>query len=105
MSEPPNLKPGVLYACKKCGIIVDIRAEGEKIDPDPCACKVADHKEDCAFALTIRAWFSIECTLHGDDMCPECDPCTCPPESVKITPRYTTRAQLDAVRAVARNYR
>jgi hypothetical protein len=45
-----------------------------------CVCAQARlHTKGCRFRLAMTCAVAIECD-HGFDVCPECDPCTCPNE-------------------------
>lgn len=35
------------------------------------------HAEDCKLRRAVECTTPIECD-HGRDVCPKCDPCTCP---------------------------
>lgn len=35
------------------------------------------HDKKCSFAIANRCAIPVECE-HGYDVCPMCDPCTCP---------------------------
>lgn len=43
-----------------------------------CVCPtIKAHVEGCKFRAAVACPVAIECD-HGFDVCPECDPCTCP---------------------------
>lgn len=43
-----------------------------------CVCAVKrEHVEDCKYRRAVACPVAIECE-HGYDVCPRCDPCTCP---------------------------
>lgn len=45
-----------------------------------CVCaQVAPHVEGCRYRRSMLCPVAIACE-HGYDVCPECDPCTCPPK-------------------------
>jgi hypothetical protein len=44
-----------------------------------CVCDLrARHDEKCPFLLAAAGAVGLACQ-HGHDVCPICDPCTCPP--------------------------
>jgi hypothetical protein len=48
-----------------------------------CVCRIkAIHVEDCRFRRAITCAVPIECD-HGRDVCPVCDPCTCPDDEAE----------------------
>ncbi len=40
------------------------------------------HHEKCQLFVAANCAIPIECK-HGYDVCPECDPCTCPKEKAR----------------------
>lgn len=43
-----------------------------------CVCGIRrEHDEECKFRIAATGSVGIECS-HGRDVCPVCDPCTCP---------------------------
>jgi hypothetical protein len=45
-----------------------------------CVCAIArGHKEDCVFRFALTCGVAIACEEHDFEICPICDPCTCPP--------------------------
>lgn len=49
-----------------------------------CVCAtLAQHHPKCRYAIAMRSPVGIEC-IHGFDVCPNCDPCTC--ESLGFAP-------------------
>lgn len=54
-----------------------------------CVCSVrAGHVENCKFRIAAAGAVGIECD-HGRDVCPICDPCTCPPEPAAPTREHS----------------
>lgn len=46
-----------------------------------CVCSVKEkHVEGCKFRAAVTCPVAIECD-HGYDVCPKCDPCTCPKDA------------------------
>lgn len=46
-----------------------------------CVCEVKHwHHKNCLYARAVCCAVPIECELHGFDVCPTCDPCTCEKE-------------------------
>jgi hypothetical protein len=44
-----------------------------------CVCAIrAVHVPECRYRIAAALSVGIECE-HGYDVCPNCDPCTCPP--------------------------
>ncbi len=67
LGEWTPVPDGTIRACDVCGHYGCV-----------CAIKVA-HVEDCSFRRAATCAVGIECE-HGRDVCPICDPCTCPKE-------------------------
>jgi hypothetical protein len=45
-----------------------------------CVCAIKSmHHEECSYRIAAAGSVGIECE-HGYDVCPHCDPCTCPSE-------------------------
>ncbi len=64
--EGHDVTCGRIVGCSKCGHIA-------------CVCQIRrDHVESCRFRISATCAVGIECE-HGRDVCPTCDPCTCPP--------------------------
>lgn len=60
--------------------ITDRRAAGCDCGHISCVCAILrGHVDGCKFRLAATCAIPIECD-HGHDVCPECDPCTCPKE-------------------------
>lgn len=56
-----------IVACSTCGHFA-------------CVCAVRkEHVESCRYRIARASSVAIECD-HGYDVCPTCDPCTCPRE-------------------------
>lgn len=43
------------------------------------------HLDGCRYRLAVSGAVAIECP-HGYDVCPICDPCTCPKDEVRDVP-------------------
>jgi hypothetical protein len=57
-------------------------AEGRAADCDcqllQCVCaEKRKHKDGCQYRLALTCAIPIACELHGYDVCPTCDPCSC----------------------------
>lgn len=60
-----------VIACPTCRHIMDT-------DAGCTACAFRrDHHPDCKLRIAATCAVAIECD-HGYDVCPTCDPCTCP---------------------------
>jgi len=75
LGETMNLQPleeflaaGRIEGCT-CGMLSCI-----------CALVLAHPDESCKFRKSVTCAVGIECE-HGFDVCPKCDPCTCPTRS------------------------
>ncbi len=55
-----------MASCPECGHLA-------------CVCAILQrHAEPCLFRRAATGPVAMACK-HGHDVCPECDPCTCPP--------------------------
>jgi hypothetical protein len=63
-------------ACRTCGFIVAIE-NGKQVEPCACDVNAAHPNVKCKYRVAAASSVAIECD-HGYDVCPLCDPCTCP---------------------------
>ena len=62
--------------CAECGIL---RQDTDGVPDFECAClaKQSGHTAECAYYRAVASKIGIACEAHGEDVCMECDACTC----------------------------
>lgn len=63
-----------------------------------CVCSlIREHVPGCRFREAMRCVVAIACEPHGYDVCPICDPCTCPPRRPGALPYFMSPQAKTAV--------
>lgn len=61
--------------CGHCGYV---RQDTNGVADTDCLCMAEmEHKLGCDHLAAISSKVGIACEAHGEDVCPECDACTC----------------------------